>query len=158
MFLIVVVVVRRVVGMGGILERLLFVGTLGLMVDVDLGRHLVRGRRDRGLYRRGDGIGLCIVRGHFARNRRAAVLVMVVFVMIVVMPMVIMFVMIVMVLVVMRLVLVMAMLGMVMMQVVMMAGVGVMFLALVGLRRLRRIEVRTPDHVALDPLAMAAAA
>ena len=154
MFLIVVIVVRRVVGVGGVFERLLFVGTLGLMVDVDLHRRL-RGRCDRGLYRCGDGIGLCVVRGHFACNWRAAVLVMIMLVMIVVMPMVIMFVMIVMVLVVVCFVLVMTLLCMAML---VMASVGVMLVALIGLRRQRRIEARTPHHLALDPLALAAAA
>ena len=136
MFLIVVIGVSCIIGVGGVLKRLLFVGTLGLMVDVNLDRRLARGRCDRGLYRCGDGVGLRVVRG-LAGNRRAAVLMMVVLVMIVVMPMVIMFVMIIMVLVIVRLMLVMAVLGMAML---VMASFGVMFVALVGLRRLRRIK------------------
>jgi hypothetical protein len=157
-FLIVVFAVSCIIGVGGIL-CLLFVGTLGLMVDVNVDRRLARGRRDRGLYRCGDGVGLRVLRGLFACSMHVAVLVM-----IVVVPMLIMLVMIVMVLVIvrLRLVLLMAVLGMAMLIVVMMqilmAGVGVMLVALVGLGGLRRIEARTPDHLALDTLAMAAAA
>ena len=135
MFFIVMIGVSCIIGVGGVL-CLLFVGVLGLMVDVNVNvdRRLVRGGCDRGLYCCGDGVGLRVMRRLFACNTGGAVLVM-----IVVVSMVIMFVMIVMVLVIMRLVLVMAMLVVGMMR-IMLAGVCGMFVAVVGLGRLRRIE------------------
>ncbi|WP_349629979.1 hypothetical protein [Bradyrhizobium tropiciagri] len=162
--------VRRVVGMRGVFLDLLLMGPLGLMIDLGRLDIFGHGRRNGGFDHRDDGVGQG-AGGRRAHRRGVVVIVRVI--MVVVVMIVIIMAVIVVTMVMMLVIVVMLMVRMIMRLMLMtlmgehvmvvMPGLMVMMLGidgvLVSLDRGLRLRVGgTLDHLALDAVAMAAAA
>ncbi|WP_283807308.1 hypothetical protein [Bradyrhizobium sp. UFLA03-84] len=161
---------RRVVGMSSVFLDLLLMGPLGLVIDLDGLEGLRRGRCNRGFDHRDDGIGRSVGSRRLAHGRGVVVVVrmvmVVVVVIVVIVAMIVMSVVMIMIMV-MLVVLVLRMIMRFMLVTLvgdhaMLVVLGIMFMVL-GIDRVfgrgQRLGVAGPlDHLALDTVAMAAAA